>query len=182
MKRNYFQFFAICCMIALPFTLASCGGDDDENTPSKSEQTEYVAEKDPDDTVVLNLPVNGNDQSESSYYTVSGSKYDPNYPLSIKVDGAGNLITYRSSDEFASVGFVSGISKITEVPTTGWANKTAVVAGNGFVIRNKYVAGTYPSYSYYYEYYRLYVVSFNGSIATVKYAKLNVPDTSAQSY
>ena len=173
MKRNYFQFFAICCMIALPFTLASCGGDDDENTPSKSEQTEYVVEKDPDDTVVLNLPVDGNDQS--GYYTLSGS-------LIIKVDGAGNLISYWNDDEFASVGFVSGISKITEVPTTGWANKTAVVAGNGFVIRNKYSQGTYPSYSYYYEYYRLYVVSFNGSIATVKYAKLNVPDTPVPSY
>jgi hypothetical protein len=65
-------------------------------------------------------------------------------------------IRHKVGAELANLGEVEGLGAITEKPTSGWTNATAVEANCGYVVRFKHsydVAA--PGLPYYY--YRMYV-------------------------
>lgn len=138
----------------LSVSIVSCGGDDSDGpsgggggavNPSGSTA-------DPAGTVVLNMS-NG---SKDNWYDIGlGRK--------IHIDEANNFEGYYTDVEFVSLGEVSGLSKITSIPTTGWSKSAAVIPGHGYVARCN---GNYA---------RIYVVDYtvatSGGImgATIKY-------------
>jgi len=127
--------------------------------------------QDPEGTVVVNM----NSGSSGNYIDIGiGS--------SIQINAANNFVGY-SSVEFASVGEVTGLSKVTSIPTSGWAKSVAVVPGTGYVARCHNATYSNGTYTYYYKYARLYVVERTintaGGImgATVKYQSPFEPTT-----
>lgn len=157
----------IMMVAVLSVSVTSCGGDDNPvSTPpvpnDGNEQTDVVSNQDPEGTVVVNMN-NGS----------SGNWIDIGLSYQIHIDAANNFAGSSSYVEFASMGEVSGLSKITSIPTSGWARSAAVVPGTGYVAKNM---NFYDSNQYYiYKYVRLYVVERTvntaGGImgATVKY-------------
>ena len=149
MKREIkFHLLATIVVAMSCLTLIACGDDKEDGL----EQTENVSERDPDGTVVVNM----NNGSRDNWITIGSIG-------KIHIDDANNFVGYYSDYEFASVGLVSGLSKIKTIPTSGWSRSVAVVPGTGYVAR-------YGS-----NYARLYVVDYivgtTGGIigATVKY-------------
>ena len=138
-KKNFLKSVLIMMMSAvLCVGLTSCGGDDSPvSTPPTvpndgNEQTDVVSNQDPDGTVVVNM----NNGSGGNYVDIGiGS--------SIHIDAANNFVGNSSNVEFVSVGEVSGLSKVTSIPTSGWAKSAAVVPGTGYVARCKNIMYVY---------------------------------------
>ena len=180
-KMNSLLTLLTIMMVAmLSVCITSCGGDDNPvSTPpvpnDGNEQTDVVSNQDPEGTVVVNM----NNGSSGNYINIGLGDYYGD----IHIDAANNFAGYTTYVEFASVGEVSGLSKITSIPTSGWATSAAVVPGTGYVARRTiqgqcYVGDSERSYRWYYSFYkyvRLYVVEHTvntaGGImgATVKY-------------
>ncbi len=165
MNKNkcFFNLLTIITAALLSICTISCGDDNPVSTPPPvpddgNEQTNVVSNQDPEGTVVINM----NNGANNNWYNI-GIGND------IHIDAAYNFVGYNSGAEFASVGEISGLSKITSFPTTGWAKSAAVVPGTGYVARYR------SSSAYPYTYARLFVVenmiSTSGGImgATVKY-------------
>ena len=121
-KKILFQFMT-CLIVCLSAFFSSCSKDDNDD---ELEQTTNVSSQDPEGTIVLNM--------------TSGSK-DNWHKIGdlgeIHIDAANNFVG-RNSDyriSFVSVGLVSGLSKITQIPTSGWAESAAVVPGTGYLMR-----------------------------------------------
>lgn len=150
--------------------LTSCGGDDNSvSTPPTvpndgNEQSGIVSNQDPEGTVVVNMN-NGS----------SGNYVDIGIGSSIHIDAANNFVGSNSNVEFASIGEVSGLSKVNSIPTSGWATSIAVTPSTGYVARYLNPYYIQNTYSPYYKYSRIYVVertiNTEGGImgATVKY-------------
>lgn len=157
-KKNFLLSALTIMMVAIfSMSLISCGGDDDPVSAPPvpndgKEQTDIVSNQDPVGTVVVNM----NNGTSNNYVNIG-------LGCEIHIDAANNFVGYNSNVEFASVGQVSGLGKMTSIPTSGWAKSAAVVPGTGYVARYK---STYT---------RLYVVerivNIAGGIigATVKY-------------
>ena len=177
MKKKNFLLSLLTIMMAamLSVSITSCGGDDSPvSTPPTpndgNEQTNVVSNQDPEGTVVVNM----NNGSSDNWIEIG-------LEGQIHIDAANNFAGYNSYVDFASVGVISGLSKITSIPTSGWAKSAAVVPGTGYVARSQIRSSYYDSYErvvkYYsfYKYVRLYVVEHTvntaGGImgATVKY-------------
>lgn len=148
-KSLFLSMLAVMMVSVMSISLVSCGGDDDGDG---YETTPTVSDKDPDGTISLNM----NNGARDNWYDIGiGSK--------IHIDAANNFVGDYSDVKFVSLGKVSGLSKITSIPTTGWSKSAAVVPGNGYVAR-------YGS-----TYARIYVVSYSLNVAeeiigaTIKY-------------
>lgn len=165
-KNSLLSLLTIVMAAMLSVSITSCGGDDSPvSTPppvpnDDNEQTDVVSNQDPEGTVVINM----NNGASNNWYNI-GIGND------IHIDAANNFVGFNSYTDFASVGEVSGLSKITSIPTSGWAKSAAVVPGTGYVARYRYPSSSSDPYTY----ARLYVVknmvSTSGGImgATVKY-------------
>lgn len=119
---------------------------------------------------------------------------DPEGTVTVQMRNANNGQTYVSPDGFGTdfyidradnltcqwgavicVGKVAGLGNIRERPETGWASKTAVLPGYGYILRS-------PSNQDGYVYCRIYVVGYltstGGGIigATVKYQSPFIPE------
>ena len=118
----------------------SCSKDDKED---EFEQTTNVSNQDPEGTIVLNMSSGARD----NYYQIGNI-------CEIHIDESNNFIGRYSDAKFVSVGLVSGLGKITQIPTSGWAQSAAVVPGTGYVMR------------YGDQYARIYVVEYLGMTYT----------------
>ena len=89
----------------------------------------------------------------------------PNVKLSI--DYTDNFRLNTSTADIVSVGHVSGLSKVKDIPTSGWSSKVSVKEGHGYIIRGRYRDSD--------RYARVYVVDqFTGTSggiigATIRY-------------
>ena len=102
----------------------SCSKDDDDKVDNY-ENTENISNQDPEGTIVLNM-ISG----------ASGNYYNIGSVCSIHVDEANNFTGEKYSGvSIVSVGLVSGLGKITQIPNSGWAQSAAVVPGTGYVLR-----------------------------------------------
>lgn len=147
-KKNYLHLLSTIMAVMLSFSLASCGGDDDDE-PQKDqyEKTENLSNQDPEGTIVLNM-VSG---AKDNYYTIGELG-------SIHIDAANNFVGRYSDIDFVTIGKVDGLGKIDRIPNTGWGKSAAVVPGTGYVMRHGYSSS--------YQYARIYVVDYLGSTYT----------------
>ena len=133
------------CMLSV--SISSCGGDDDVD--SDSGQTIKPETKVDDPTGTITLAMRNSD---------NGATHLDN----IYIDKENFRGAY-----FVSLGPVKGLGNVSNIPTTGWAEQMAVIAGNGYVSYS-------PSTN---QFYRIYVVadiiSTTGGVigADVKYQK-----------
>ncbi len=158
MKRNvYFKSVLITMglMVSSMFFLA-CSSDDGDGNEDKT----IVSDKDPDGTIVVNM----NNGSRDNYVSI---------PYYVHIDEANNFVGEYSNVKFASVGQVSGLSKITKIPSDGWSSSIAVVPGTGYLML--FSGCDLSSYRSEYQITRIYVVDYivgtSGGIigATIKY-------------
>lgn len=141
-KKNFFWSLFTIVLLAMPcISFVSCSKDDKDD---ELEQTENISNQDPEGTIVLNMSSGASD----NYYKIGNL-------CEIHIDEANNFKGVRSSGaSFVSVGLVSGLSKITQIPNSGWAESAAVVPGTGYVMRCNG------------QYARIYVVEYLGQTYT----------------
>lgn len=142
-KSGYFHLLTIMMVAILGVFYISCSKDDDES--DNNENTEIVSNQDPDGTIVLNMTSGAKD----NYYKIGELG-------EIHIDAANNF-RGKSNTSFVSVGLVGGLSKIIQIPKSGWAESAAVVSGTGYVMRYGYNS---------YQYARIYVVDYLGTTYT----------------
>lgn len=133
--------------------LSSCGKDDPElpDSPDTPDTPEVIDPDkpvpDPAGTVTVNI-VNDDE-------TISLGE-----PISIAMDNGNNFraYSYVGSCKIVNVGKVAGLGNITEIPTSGWKEKAAVVPGEGYVL----LWSRYDSYTGITEqsFARVYVVGY----------------------
>lgn len=159
MKR-ILQRGAAALLCAALLGVVSCDKDDDGAAGGNGGK----AVPDPEGTVMVQMRNSDNGETRVS----------PNgYPNSFWIDGANNL--YSSGGSVVCIGKVAGLGNIRERPETGWASKTAVLPGYGYILRS-------PSNQDGYVYCRVYVVDYltstGGGIigATVKYQSPFIPE------
>lgn len=142
-KKNLCSLLAITLATVLCIVFTACSGDHDDGL----EKTDIISENDPEGTIVINMR-NG---KSANWYDIGIT--------SIHINEANNF----SGAEFLSVGKVSGLSKVNNIPSIGWTETIAVVPETGYVVRSK---GKYARL-----YVVDYIVSTEGGIigATVKY-------------
>lgn len=147
MTRNIQKFCFAIFSLMLAFIISSCGKEN--VTPGSGSGTTGGNVDDPVGTVKLSMrnAANGDTQLDE-----------------IHIDKDDNFEGYRSW--FASVGNVNGLGNVTGIPANGWAEKIAVVPGEGVVA---YSDG---------KFYRIYVQDYvysagtNGVIgAEIRYQK-----------
>ena len=139
-KKILFQLMTCMTIVCLSACFSSCSKDDSD----EFEPTENVSSQDPEGTIVLNMSSGA-----------SGNYYQIGDLCEIHIDEANNFKGERySGAKFVSVGLVSGLGKITQIPTSGWAESAAVVPGTGYVMR------------YGDQYARIYVVEYLGMTYT----------------
>lgn len=145
-KKDYIWSLLTLVIVAmLSLGLSSCGDDDEDD---ELEQTENISSQDPEGTIVLNM----SSGASGNYYKIGNL-------CEIHIDEANNFIGERHSNaSFVSVGLVSGLGKITQIPNSGWAESAAVVPGTGYVMRYGYSSS--------YQYARIYVVEYLGQSYT----------------
>ena len=139
-KKILFQLMTSAMMFCLCACFLSCSKDDSDD---ELEQTTNVSSQDPEGTIVLNMSSGA-----------SGNYYQIGNLCEIHIDEANNFKGRYSDAKFVSVGLVSGLGKITQIPTAGWAQSAAVVPGTGYVMR------------YGDQYARIYVVEYLGMTYT----------------
>lgn len=148
MSKNFiFQLMTSAMMACFCVCYSSCSNDDQDEL----EQTTNVSSQDPEGTIVLNMTSGSN----NNWYQIGDLE-------EIHIDAANNFVGRSSGVSFVTVGLVSGLSKITQIPTSGWSNSIAVVPGTGYLMRYS----TYNGYGYVYKYARIYVVEYLGSTHT----------------
>jgi hypothetical protein len=159
MKTNAFvKFVAVFCIL-LCTAFISC---------------EKTINKEPEDVIMVNMICNQTD--------IVIFSQNENYEINFHIDNANNFVSngYVTGPqhsgymiEFASVGRVSCISDIQNIPNGGWNGKLAVIPSNGYVVRKCF--DEHLQYTTNYQYARIYVVDYllntSGEIigATVKY-------------
>lgn len=161
-------FGAMTAVTLLCLGLASCGSDPIEVTQMQSLQIPDVTTSDPTGTVVVKFQKG----SSSNEQSVGVGK--------IYVDNAGNFTsdpgqyygTYYANGgiEFASVGKVNGLGSIKTIPSGGWSENIAVVAGTGYIVQRRFPLYINGESNYVdFGYARMYVVSVSSTEVTVKY-------------
>jgi len=156
-KKILFQLMT-CIVVCLSACFSSCSKDDSD----EFEPTENVSSQDPEGTIVLNMEGGA-----------SGNYYKIGELGEIHVDGAKN---FRGDDsngykiEFVTIGKVDGLSKVNQIPTSGWAESAAVVPGTGYMMRYITYNSYWGQYGYTVEenvqYARIYVVDYLTSTYT----------------
>lgn len=164
MKTKVFKLLATLFVAALPFSFASCGGDDDDNVDPNANPGGTIdpSANVPDPAGTIELSMRREDQGDT-HLNESG----------IHINKSDNFSFDYYSGKIASYGEVKGLGNVGNIPTNGWADEITVKPGYGYVAY---------CYNGYYDvengqYYRFYVVDYittaGGSVigADVKYQK-----------
>lgn len=124
---KWWQAFFVACTVAL--ACPACG-EKDEPAPDGMDPTQEV----PDPTGTIQLAMrddnNGSTRIDNLYIQ------DENF--------------YGVYNQTVSLGAVKGLGNVAYIPTAGWAQRVAVVPGDGYVAYD----------SYYKKFYRIYVSNF----------------------
>lgn len=150
-KKILFQLMTSVVMVCLCACFLSCSKDDDKD---EFEPTENVSSQDPEGTIVLNMEGGA-----------SGNYYKIGELGEIHVDAANNFRGYDRYSykiEFVTIGKVDGLSKVNQIPTSGWAESAAVIPGTGYMMR--YYPSSYSKDNP--QYVRIYVVDYLTSTYT----------------
>lgn len=151
MTRNMKKFCFAVFSLMLAFSMISCSSDDSE--PGSGSGTTGGTVADPVGTITLSMRnyANGNTRLDDQFY----------------IDKDDNFCGVYYSCKFASVKKVNGLGNVTGIPANGWAEKIAVVPGEGVV-----------AYGNNGQFYRIYVQDYiqaagTGGVigAEVKYQK-----------
>ncbi len=139
--------------------------------------------------ILLSMPACSNDSDDETNNPGSGSDPEGTILVQMRNKDHGGTVIYMESNgrggwfyvnkannfdgpvEFVSVGRVTGLGNIRNVPEQGWSDEVAVIPGNGYVIRDK-------SNLYIRLYVVDYIISTSGGIigATVKFQRGFIPD------
>lgn len=151
-RNKFYPLFAI--IISALTALSSCDKNDDtffNEIPDIDNPFEILP--DPEGTIQLSMRDDDNGKTLLDNIYISDENFASNYVW------PGNPVT------FVSLGNMSGLANIKQIPTTGWASKVSVVPGNGYIAYDR------SNDSYYRLYVTDYIVSTTGGIigADVKY-------------
>ena len=120
--------FLIFLLLLLPLAIASCGGDD-------KDEPETTA-NDPEGTITANLM---NTFYCQGYYWYDGIELDldsfNHMTCYLGLNSSNNLQAPDGMVKIVSVGKVKGLSSITKLPESGWAEQTAAIPGNGYIYK-----------------------------------------------
>lgn len=156
-RNKFYPLFAI--IISALTALSSCDKNDDtffNEIPDIDNPFEILP--DPEGTIQLSMRDDDNGKTLLDNIYIS----DENFASYYRYTTPEGPVLYVT---FVSLGNMSGLANIKQIPTTGWASKVAVVPGNG------YIAYDNLTDSYYRLYVTDYIVSTTGGIigADVKY-------------
>lgn len=151
-RNKFYPLFVI--IISALTALSSCDKNDDtffNEIPDIDNPFEILP--DPEGTIQLSMRDDDNGKTLLDNIYISDENFASNYVW------PGNPVT------FVSLGNMSGLANVNQIPTAGWASKVAVVPGNG------YIAYDSSKDTYYRLYVTNYIVSTTGGIigADVKY-------------
>ncbi|WP_087261051.1 DUF5036 family protein [Alistipes sp. An66] len=166
---------ALLCAVLLG--MVSCDKDDDGATGGNGGK----AVPDPEGTVTVQMRNANNGQTKvypDGYgYSSSNGLFYSSY---FWIDDADNL---TGQGDVVCIGKVAGLGNIRERPETGWASKTAVLPGYGYILRtsSQYDQDKKPTldgYNYCRVYVMNYLTSTGGGIigAVVKYQSPFIPE------
>lgn len=147
-RKNYLNLLTVIMVAMLSIVLVSCSKDDKDD---ELEQTENVSNQDPEGTIVLNMEGG----ASSNYYKMGDF-------VEIHIDAANN---FRGKDhnnykiEFVAIGKVGGLSKVNQIPLSGWAESAAVTPGTGYMMRY-YSTNIFNESFGNPQYVRIYVVDY----------------------
>ncbi len=117
-NRSYLLSLLTTMIVAmLSANLASCGGDDGDETPEK-----------PNNEQPVNPSVTVNDPEGTISLSMRNADNGKTYLDDIYIKNENFVGAY-----FTSLGAVKGLGNITTIPTSGWANQLSVIEGNGYV-------------------------------------------------
>ena len=151
-RNKFYPLFVI--IISALTALSSCDKNDDtffNEIPDIDNPFEILP--DPEGTIQLSMRDDDNGKTLLDNIYISDENFASNYVWS------GNPVT------FVSLGNMSGLANVKQIPTAGWASKVAVVPGNGYIVYDS------SKDTYYRLYVTGYIVSTTGGIigADVKY-------------
>lgn len=130
------NWFAILCItFCTTAVYSSCGSDDDEITPNEGGIVPGKDMPDPEGTITLSIRDSDNGKTNLDNIIIDNENFTHDYSPNIY---------------FASIGSVKGLGNVTDIPTTGWASKVAVIPGNGYVVCDIYKE----------KFYRIYVTDY----------------------
>ncbi|MBR4553655.1 MAG: DUF5036 family protein [Bacteroidaceae bacterium] len=166
MKTKVFKLLVTLFVAALPFSFASCGGDDDDNVDPNANPGGTIdpSANVPDPAGTIELSMRREDQGDTF---LDESNIHINNSDNFEFDSG-----WSYNGKIASYGAVKGLGNVSNIPTNGWADEISVKPGYGYVAylynKNSVENG---------QYYRFYVVDYittaGGSVigADVKYQK-----------
>ena len=140
-KKISFILFAMFIVFSLSLVSCNDDNDDDETSPS------------------------GNNGSQSGYVLQNGVTYNIGYDgaeVEVRLnDNTLYAVDFNNGadkhvNDITSVGKVSGLSSITQIPGSGWNKSVKVNNGHGYVIRCHRIMH-YGGNDYGYTYVRLYI-------------------------
>ena len=153
MKMKYLLGTMLMAM-ALGTTFSSCEKEND----STGIEMRMRNHDNGDDGVTL-LKV---DDARYYYYNQDYGEYEDSY-VYLEISNSNNFDLYReySDGDIVCVGKVNGLSKITKIPSSGWAQEVAVQPGQGYIIRSKNLESSdRVQYKTFCKYARVYVVDW----------------------
>ena len=156
-RNKFYPLFVI--IISALTALSSCDKNDDtffNEIPDIDNPFEILP--DPEGTIQLSMRDDDNGKTLLDNIYIS----DENFASYYRYTTPEGPILYVT---FVSLGNMSGLANVKQIPTTGWASKVAVVPGNGYIAYDNLTG------SYYRLYVTDYIVSTTGGIigADVKY-------------
>ena len=156
-RNKFYPLFVI--IISALTALSSCDKNDDtffNEIPDIDNPFEILP--DPEGTIQLSMRDDANGKTLLDNIYIS----DENFASYYRYTTPEGPVLYVT---FVSLGNMSGLANIKQIPTTGWASKVAVVPGNGYIAYDNLTG------SYYRLYVTDYIVSTTGGIigADVKY-------------
>lgn len=100
---------------------------------------------------------NGGDYVDLLRVEIAYNNYSYDSYVCLYITGSNNFYAseYFGVADIVCVGNVNGLSKIKNIPESGWAEQVAVQPGSGYIIRNKNPNA--PGYSQWCRYARVYV-------------------------
>lgn len=156
-RNKFYPLFVI--IISALTALSSCDKNDDtffNEIPDIDNPFEILP--DPEGTIQLSMRDDDNGKTLLDNIYIS----DENFASYYRYTTPEGPVLYVT---FVSLGNMSGLANVKQIPTTGWASKVAVVPGNGYIAYDNLTG------SYYRLYVTDYIVSTTGGIigADVKY-------------
>ena len=163
MSRRYFYLVVAAIVVSVAFNACDKKGSDSSSSSGGGGSSSSDDNKsDPEGTILVAMRNGIGGVSITEVYPDGWQRGDGvNYDAGFCIYYDDNFM--GSGVMFASKGKVSGLGAITQIPTNGWTDKTAVIPGYGYVARyerKKYNSTTMQNELVSTHYVRIYVVDY----------------------